>query len=75
MPNRTQSSILDDRLHNFPRNVNSELKHRSKNRNLRSLSILDQVLRHASEPEQYFFVMLDQDLQTIANFYDGIDIH
>lgn len=38
---------------------------------LRSMSMLDEALRHASEPEQYFFVMLDQDLEIISHFYDG----
>lgn len=33
--------------------------------------MLDEALTHASEPEQYFFVMLDQDLETISLFYDG----
>lgn len=37
---------------------------------LRSMSMLDEALRHASEPEQYFFVMLDQDLDLISHFYD-----
>lgn len=40
-------------------------------RELHTVSILDQVLKHASEPEQYFFVMLDEDLKTISTFYDG----
>lgn len=38
---------------------------------LEAISVLDEVLSHASEPEQYFFVMLDQDLETISLFYDG----
>jgi hypothetical protein len=38
---------------------------------LQAISVLDEALRHASEPEQYFFVMLDQDLATISRFYDG----
>lgn len=35
------------------------------------MSVLDEALRHASEPEQYFFVMLDQDLDIISRFYNG----
>ncbi|KAL7324200.1 Xenotropic and polytropic retrovirus receptor 1 [Mucor circinelloides] len=37
---------------------------------LQSISVLEEALRHASEPEQYFFVMLDEDLGTISRFYD-----
>ncbi|KAI8374053.1 SPX domain-containing protein [Choanephora cucurbitarum] len=33
-------------------------------------TILEEALRHANEPEQYFFIMLDQDLETISRFYD-----
>ncbi|KAI9360621.1 hypothetical protein BD770DRAFT_441937 [Pilaira anomala] len=36
-----------------------------------NMSVLDEALRHASEPEQYFFVMLDQDLNVISQFYNG----
>lgn len=32
--------------------------------------ILDEVLKHVSEPERYFFISLDQDLETISVFYD-----
>lgn len=39
---------------------------------LQSISVLEEALRHASEPEQYFFVMLDGDLETISRFYDGM---
>jgi hypothetical protein len=38
---------------------------------LQAISVLDEALRHASEPEQYFFFILDQDLETISRFYDG----
>ncbi|KAG2230138.1 hypothetical protein INT48_001480 [Thamnidium elegans] len=37
---------------------------------LQNMSVLDEALRHASEPEQYFFFMLDQDLDVISQFYN-----
>ncbi|KAI9486317.1 MAG: SPX domain-containing protein [Benjaminiella poitrasii] len=39
---------------------------------LQTISVFEEAVRHASKPEQYFFVMLDQDLETISRFYDGI---
>lgn len=39
--------------------------------NLQVASILEEAIKHASEPEQYFFIMLDQDLETISKFYDS----
>ncbi|CAO3697478.1 unnamed protein product [Rhizopus microsporus] len=39
--------------------------------NLQVASILEEAIKHASEPEQYFFVVLDQDLETISKFYDS----
>ncbi|KAG0745260.1 hypothetical protein G6F62_005015 [Rhizopus arrhizus] len=42
-----------------------------KARGFQATSILEEVLKHASEPEQYFFVTLDRDLDTISTFYDS----
>ncbi|KAI9300904.1 EXS family-domain-containing protein [Cunninghamella echinulata] len=42
--------------------------------NARSYSLeqtaLDEILSHSSEPERYFFNMLDQELEKISRFYD-----
>ncbi|KAI8982261.1 SPX domain-containing protein [Mycotypha africana] len=82
-PNRTQSSVLDDRglqprdilasNTTLPR-IDSVSRLHSQDDpyepDLRSLSLLDEARRHATEPEQYFFIRLDEDLEKISKFYN-----
>ncbi|RCH84235.1 hypothetical protein CU098_001628, partial [Rhizopus stolonifer] len=83
---RRRSSILDDRprlgngllkrISTRFRKQDTELDKLSVSRpstsvvGLQSNSVLNEAPRFASEPERYFFVMLDQDLETISRFYD-----
>ncbi|KAI7887595.1 SPX domain-containing protein [Mucor mucedo] len=82
VPTRSQSVSLDNRSRshaglmkrfNF-RKPDTELGNLTspsiQDHELEAISVLEEALTHASEPEQYFFVMLDQDLETISLFYD-----
>ncbi|CAO3628232.1 unnamed protein product [Cunninghamella echinulata] len=50
----------------------TELDHFPPNAKSYSLeqTALDEILSHSSEPERYFFNMLDQELEKISRFYD-----
>ncbi|CAO3698897.1 unnamed protein product [Rhizopus stolonifer] len=83
-PTRTQSSTLENRYVDQARNIiphqsvegistltDTELGRMPSLKDHHTVSILDEVLKHASEPEKYFFISLDQDLETISVFYDS----
>lgn len=36
-----------------------------------TLSVLEEVLLHASEPERQFFAMLNGELDKVSRFYNG----
>ncbi|KAI9323090.1 hypothetical protein BX666DRAFT_5854 [Dichotomocladium elegans] len=45
--------------------------HPASIRSSATLSVFEEVLLHASEPERIFFVVLNGELEKVSRFYDG----